>query len=59
MCGGGRGTTQHLFFSASHVIFIVNNTHLAFLSEQGLVRDASFHGEEDLGVKEGKKESSG
>lgn len=35
-------------FSASHVIFIVNKTHLALLSEQGLAREASFHRERQL-----------
>lgn len=32
-------------FSVPHVIFIVNKTHLAFLSEQGLAGEASFHTE--------------
>lgn len=34
---GGQAFT----FSAPHVIFIVNKTHLAFLSVQGLATDAS------------------
>lgn len=29
-------------FSLSHVIFIANKTHLAFLSEQGLAEEASI-----------------
>lgn len=32
-------------FSAPHVIFIVNKTHLALLSEQGLAGEASFQRE--------------
>lgn len=32
-------------FSAPHVIFIVNKTHLAFLSMQGLAAEASLHKE--------------
>lgn len=35
-------------FSASHVIFIVNKTYLALLSEQGLARGASIHRERRL-----------
>lgn len=38
-----EGGYTAFIFSASHVIFIVNKTHLALLSEQGLVREASFH----------------
>lgn len=36
---------EAFIFSASHVIFIVNKTHLALLSEQGLAGKASFHRE--------------
>ena len=39
----GGGGAAAFIFSASHVIFIVNKTHLAFLSEQGLAGEASFH----------------
>lgn len=39
---GGVGV-QAFIFSASHVIFIVNKTHLALLSEQGLAEEASFY----------------
>lgn len=42
-----RGAAAFIF-SASHVIFIVNKTHLALLSEQGLARGASFHRERQL-----------
>lgn len=47
--GGGAAAAAAFIFSASHVIFIVNKTHLALLSEQGLAREASFHreGEEE------------
>lgn len=38
--GGGAAA---FIFSASHVIFIVNKTHLALLSEQGLAGEASYH----------------
>jgi len=37
----GRGEAAAFIFSASHVIFIVNKTHLALLSEQGLAKEAS------------------
>lgn len=43
---GGRGAAAFIF-SAPHVIFIVNKTHLAFLSEQGLAGEASFHRERE------------
>lgn len=43
--GGWRLRRAAAFiFSASHVIFIVNKTHLALLSEQGLAQGASIHG---------------
>lgn len=45
MVGGGVGVATAFIFSASHVIFIVNKTHLALLSEQGLAKEASFHRE--------------
>lgn len=37
--GGGAVA---FIFSLPHVIFIVNKTHLAFLSEQGLAGEASI-----------------
>lgn len=44
--GGGEGTgwggAVAFIFSLPHVIFIVNKTHLAFLSEQGLAGAASI-----------------
>lgn len=43
--GGGKGTgggAVAFIFSLPHVIFIVNKTHLAFLSEQGLAGEASI-----------------
>ncbi len=46
--GGGCGGAAAFIFSASHVIFIVNKTHLALLSEQGLAGEASFHGERQM-----------
>lgn len=45
---GGVGGAAAFIFSASHVIFIVNKTHLALLSEQGLAREASFYRERQL-----------
>lgn len=42
---GGGGAA--FIFSAPHIIFIVNKTHLAFLSEQGLAGEASFHRERE------------
>lgn len=39
----GGGGCAAFIFSAPHVIFIVNKTHLAFLSEQGLAGEARFH----------------
>lgn len=46
--GGGVGAAAFIF-SAPHVIFIVNKTHLAFLSEQGLAGEASFYRERKRG----------
>lgn len=43
---GGGGAA--FIFSASHVIFIVNKTHLALQSEEGLAIEASFHRERQL-----------
>lgn len=41
--GGRWGVGLAAFiFSVPHVIFIVNKTHLALLSEQGLAGDASI-----------------
>lgn len=43
--GWGRIGGAAFIFSVPHVIFIVNKTHSAFLSEQGLAGEASFHTE--------------
>lgn len=51
MEGGGAAA---FIFSASHVIFIVNKTHLALLSEQGLAGEASFHREAVVREREGE-----
>lgn len=40
--GYGLGGAVAFIFSLPHVIFIVNKTHLAFLSEQGLAGAASI-----------------
>lgn len=48
MTGGKDGRVEWggaFIFSAPHVIFIVNKTHLAFLSMQGLAAEASLHRE--------------
>lgn len=45
----GGGGAAAFIFSAPHVIFIVNKTHLAFLSEQGLAGEASFYRERKRG----------
>lgn len=53
----GGGGVAAFIFSASHVIFIVNKTHLALLSEQGLAEEASIHRNRRL-VGEEEEESS-
>lgn len=53
--GRGWAGAAAFIFSLPHVIFIVNKTHLAFLSERGLAGEASILAEKKAAGWEGRR----